>query len=395
MGIGAALSAFAPYALQAGQQFASIPGAKREQRLNKQRENLLGLQLRGEQQKLTAGDLGLQQQQRRAEAEQRFQQGLQQRAVAQQQLGDIQAFQQAAQGAEQQIGPEMRGGRFFARGLEQPVPQFPGPFIPEILESPTAGPIGAEAGMSAFDIAQKSGAMGSEDALNTIKLEQAQNEIRLRMAELQNKMGDEDLDSQRKIAYNLGKDMDSQIQDFREVEGAYRKLINNAKQKSAAGDLALIFNFMKMNDPRSTVRESEFDSAANARAEIIRLEKNGEYVPAKAKLFLNKLFTGEKLLDSQRMDFVNTGKGLYDAEYEKYNTIKDTFGKRADAQGLDKKLKESIFATIPTINEFMPKQKQVGTTAESERQTTIDRTRQRQGRTRRYNPASGEFEEIQ
>ena len=52
--------------------------------------------------------------------------------------------------------------------------------------------------------------------------------------------------------------------DFFKVRDAFNRVVTSAEDPSAAGDLALIFNFMKTLDPGSVVRESEFSTAAQA-----------------------------------------------------------------------------------------------------------------------------------
>jgi len=74
----------------------------------------------------------------------------------------------------------------------------------------------------------------------------------------------------------------------------------SAKDPSAAGDLALIFNFMKILDPASVVRESEFANAANSAG-----------VPERIRAQYNKVVEGKRLSDVQRKDFFNRAKELF------------------------------------------------------------------------------------
>lgn len=72
---------------------------------------------------------------------------------------------------------------------------------------------------------------------------------------------------------------------------------------SPVGDLAIIFNFMKMQDPASVVRESEFQTAAQARAWLSETESSGIVVPSAVKQGIQKLQDGTMLLPEQRKDF--------------------------------------------------------------------------------------------
>lgn len=72
-----------------------------------------------------------------------------------------------------------------------------------------------------------------------------------------------------------------------------------------AGDLALIFNYMKLLDPSSTVRESEFETAGNAKA---LLDKG---VPTWIVKQYEQIQKGAFLTDAQRNDFFERSNKLY------------------------------------------------------------------------------------
>jgi hypothetical protein len=65
-------------------------------------------------------------------------------------------------------------------------------------------------------------------------------------------------------AKDLRKEFVSASGEFVKIRDAFKRIQVSAQDPSAAGDLALIFNYMKMLDPGSVVRESEFATAANA-----------------------------------------------------------------------------------------------------------------------------------
>ena len=84
----------------------------------------------------------------------------------------------------------------------------------------------------------------------------------------------------------------------------YEKMIESAKIQAGLGDVALITAFMKMLDPGSTVRESEFATARDTAGLYASLEN-----------YLEKIRTGEFLSDSQRKVFTDlAGKYLEAAE---------------------------------------------------------------------------------
>lgn len=86
------------------------------------------------------------------------------------------------------------------------------------------------------------------------------------------------------------------------VRDAHQRVMASANDPSAAGDLALIFNYMKVLDPTSVVRESEFAQAASTGA-------FGERI----KAAVNKVINGERLSDAIRKDFLDRSGRLYEA----------------------------------------------------------------------------------
>jgi hypothetical protein len=85
-------------------------------------------------------------------------------------------------------------------------------------------------------------------------------------------------------------------------------------QQTAAGDIALIFNYMKMLDPGSVVREGEFATAQNAGGVDDRVLNS-----------YNRLLTGERLNPKQRTEFESQAGKLFDiAEVRNKSLIKET-----------------------------------------------------------------------
>jgi len=94
--------------------------------------------------------------------------------------------------------------------------------------------------------------------------------------------------------------------DFIKLSGDFVKLGDNFKKINAArstpaGDVSLIFNFMKMLDPTSVVREGEQATAAAAGPLIDRVTL-GAY---------NKAVLGTKLLPKQRADFKAEAQNIF------------------------------------------------------------------------------------
>jgi hypothetical protein len=88
--------------------------------------------------------------------------------------------------------------------------------------------------------------------------------------------------------------------EFNKINSAFGRIEASSKDPSAAGDLALIFNFMKMLDPGSVVRETEFATAESAAG-----------VPDRIRNQFNKVRSGERLGLNQRADFLNQAKKIF------------------------------------------------------------------------------------
>lgn len=95
----------------------------------------------------------------------------------------------------------------------------------------------------------------------------------------------------------LRNEYNTQTKEFQEVRSAATRV--NAAEQSAAGDLALIFSFMKALDPGSVVRETEFANAQNASG-----------VDTKIRNIYNRVLTGERLTEGQRKQFKDQALSL-------------------------------------------------------------------------------------
>ena len=108
--------------------------------------------------------------------------------------------------------------------------------------------------------------------------------------------------------YKIRKDYEAKSGDFVKVRDAYRRVETSAKQGTPAGDLSMIFNFMKILDPGSVVRESEFAVAAQAKPLVERYGLNWDSVAA--------VWQGNKLTPNQRADFMRSASQLYSGQAE-------------------------------------------------------------------------------
>jgi hypothetical protein len=106
----------------------------------------------------------------------------------------------------------------------------------------------------------------------------------------------------------------SVVKDFNTATSQYEKLLTSSERKSAAGDMSMIFTYMKILDPTSVVREGEQATAKEAGA-----------VPDRVLNLYNKAVTGQKLTTKQRADFVQTGTQLYNTNIKQFDAFKNSF----------------------------------------------------------------------
>ena len=97
---------------------------------------------------------------------------------------------------------------------------------------------------------------------------------------------------------------------------AYQR-VKSAKP-DAAGDLSLIFAYMKILDPNSVVREQEFANAQNAAG-----------VPARIRNQYNKVMEGTRLAPEQRQQFLSQAEALFEGAKTNQRGVRKTYGDRA------------------------------------------------------------------
>jgi len=122
----------------------------------------------------------------------------------------------------------------------------------------------------------------------------------------------------------LRKEFGDLSKDFIKIRDAYKRIEGVAKKPTPAGDLALIFNYMKLLDPGSTVREGEFANAENSGS---AWNKVGS--------IYNKIVSGQRLTVPQRADFLSQSKNLFDSQKTGFEAVKKNYKSIAERGGLD------------------------------------------------------------
>ena len=111
--------------------------------------------------------------------------------------------------------------------------------------------------------------------------------------------------------------------EFVVVRDSYGRIQATTDDTSAAGDLALIFSYMKILDPNSVVRETEFANAQNAAG-----------VPDQIRNLWNRLMTGERLNPGQRQDFLRQSTNLFQAQLSSHLGLEQQYRQAAASGGL-------------------------------------------------------------
>lgn len=133
--------------------------------------------------------------------------------------------------------------------------------------------------------------------------------------------------TQQQIVGNEGKlrdDYNQLSKTFIGVRDAHQRVMASANDPSAAGDLSLIFNYMKVLDPTSVVRESEFAQAASTGA-------FGERI----KAAVGKVVSGERLSDAIRKDFLDRSERLYQAAEQNQADLEGRFKGISERSGVN------------------------------------------------------------
>lgn len=151
---------------------------------------------------------------------------------------------------------------------------------------------------------------------------------------------------QAKVAAQLRDDWRQDSKVFQGVADSYQRIQDSASDPSAAGDLALIFNYMKVLDPGSTVREGEFATAQSA----------GSAWNSAGALY-NRVMNGERLTQAQRTDFTGRATKLYKGQEGRFKTqVLDRYQGLAKRYGVDPSEFSDPRAQVPQEAAPPPKQ---------------------------------------
>jgi hypothetical protein len=142
-----------------------------------------------------------------------------------------------------------------------------------------------------------------------------------------------------KVAPNeLRDEVNALTKDFRVVQDAHSKIKNVAN--TGAGDMSLLYSFVKLLDPGSVVRESEFAAAA----------QSGSY-GERIQGAVNRALTGQRLPDGLRKDFIREADNLYKSQKSGNDRIVKQYTEIAKRAGLNP---EDVIVPYAASEEVIP-----------------------------------------
>jgi hypothetical protein len=166
------------------------------------------------------------------------------------------------------------------------------------------------------EVLAKTQKLGEETAKITLELEA------LRAS------GGIDTEKKREQEGKFRKEYSDQTKGYQDVKSAYGRILAVSDPKTpdeeAAADLALIFNFMKMQDPGSTINTGEFANAQNAAG-----------VPDRIRNAYNNLVTGGRLNPTQRKAFRGQAENLYKVAGQQEDIVRKGITRIAQGYGLN------------------------------------------------------------
>ena len=129
----------------------------------------------------------------------------------------------------------------------------------------------------------------------------------------------------------LRKEFSSASGSFSGVRDGYKRLLS--APSNPAGDMSVIFGYMKMLDPTSVVRETEQATVRNAAG-----------VPERVRNVWNRLVSGESLTPEQRTRYQQAAGALYREQFETQQQQVAGFSQIAQRAGMNP---EDILQAVP------------------------------------------------
>lgn len=164
------------------------------------------------------------------------------------------------------------------------------------------------------------------DPMDQIALDQAQINLdidRTKLAQLQSPAPDPNATFENSTALRKEWNSNASVKAFATQVAAFGRMNASAANPSAAGDLSMIFNYMKVLDPGSTVREGEFATAQQAGS-----------IDQRVWGLYNQVVSGQRLTPEQRQDFFSRAEMLYGNAENEYSALYEQYANIAAKNNL-------------------------------------------------------------
>ena len=114
------------------------------------------------------------------------------------------------------------------------------------------------------------------------------------------------------------------LKSFNESQTNINKVIEGASRDDPAGDYGVIFGFLKILDPGSTVREGEFATVENSRG-----------ISESVRALYNKVKDGDRLSPEQRREFTEAAIGGFQTQQASLDSYKESLNDIISKKGID------------------------------------------------------------
>jgi hypothetical protein len=119
-------------------------------------------------------------------------------------------------------------------------------------------------------------------------------------------------------------DYRTETKTFTIADDQMNRIQEFAKLDTGPADIGIIFSYMKMMDPESTVREGEYATAQNTGA-----------LSEKVRAKYNQLLQGDRLSPAQRAEFVQAAQTNYNVLQKRRASVDKKFQQTANRWGVD------------------------------------------------------------
>lgn len=112
--------------------------------------------------------------------------------------------------------------------------------------------------------------------------------------------------------------------NYATVRDSYGRIMEASKSQTGPGDISLLYGYMRILDPGSTVREGEFATAQNAGS-----------IPDSVRAAYNKAISGQRLAPNVRQQFVAEAQRIFSRATADHEKMKGWYRETAKRSGMN------------------------------------------------------------